>query len=432
MKKLILSLLLISTTLFASSSYEMIDDAEVAFKRRVELIQMAKEEILVNYFIFDNDRTGHEVLALLRNKAREGVKVKVLIDAYFNSIPKGMAKHLMEEGVEIKNYAPFNLFRPSRWIKRMHNKLLVVDKMHTLAGSRNIQDEYYDRAKIDNFMDRDILMVSESVTKNSREYFNKLWNAKFSKPMKTKRASKKKLAREVDQSIKILDGAMVDLQASGILNQTTIQKMTPSGVEIKMIFDPMKKKQSNGTAKFLYDLFENAKDNIIIETPYFVLTRKFMKAIKNAVKRGVKIRVMTNSLASTDAVISQAAYLNKKRKLLKMGVELYEFTNFDIKFHAKSFLIDYGTPDAKAVIGSYNFNARSHKQDTEMYAISSETELVEELYESMQTNLEMTAKVQKNGKLEGYNKRLPHTTLMKRITTTLMRFLLVPIIKSQI
>jgi putative cardiolipin synthase len=427
MKKLILLLLIFCQSVLANS-YEMIDNPKTGFERRVELIQKAQKEILVNYFIFDDDRSAKEVLALLRERAKEGIKVQIMIDSYFNGISKGLAKHLMDSGVEIKNYAPFNLFRPGRWIKRMHNKLLIVDDLYVLTGSRNIQDEYYDRAAEDNFHDRDILIVSESVNKNSKNYFNSLWNAKFSKVMKTKRAKD----QDIKKSKVALDQALFDVLNSEVAGLNNLDQLTPSDIDIQMIFDPMRKKQSNGTAKALFDMFENATDNIIIETPYFVLTRKFMKAFKNAVKRGVKIRVLTNSLASTDALLSQGAYLNRKRRLLKMGVEIHEYTQFEKKFHAKSFLIDYGTDHAIGIIGSYNFNARSHKQDFEMYATSRDPQIVEELHASMEENLKLSVQVLQNGKLDTFDRRLPHTTFMQRFLIHLARFTVIPLIKSQL
>ena len=158
MRNTIYTLMLLISLISASyaDTARIIDSGEDALKIRMQLIESAKEEILISYFIFAEDNTALEMLSLLRKKAREGVRVRVMIDDLFNDIPKDIGTHLQQENVLIKNFNKFNFFRFGKSIKyRMHDKMFIVDQQKIIMGGRNVEDTYYGKAE-KNFDDRDI------------------------------------------------------------------------------------------------------------------------------------------------------------------------------------------------------------------------------------------------------------------------------------
>jgi phosphatidylserine/phosphatidylglycerophosphate/cardiolipin synthase-like enzyme len=108
-----------------------------------------------------------------------------------------------------------------------------------------------------------------------------------------------------------------------------------------------------------------ARHSIIIESPYFVVSSHLDKAFDQALARGVKIVILTNSLATTDQTLVYGGYANQKRRLLRQGVELWEYAGPD-HLHAKSAIID----DRLSIIGSYNFDHRSEHLNTETAILS--------------------------------------------------------------
>ena len=191
MRNSIFTLLFFISLISASyaESVRILDDAEQAYKVRMHLIEGAKEEILISYFIFAQDETAKEVLSLLRKKAREGVKVKVMVDALFNDIPRDIGTHLQQENVLIKNFNTFNFFRLAKSFKyRMHDKMFIIDQQKIIMGGRNIEDTYYGKAN-KNYDDRDIYIVGD-IAKEASTYFNELWLADHLKPFKQKKLKK--------------------------------------------------------------------------------------------------------------------------------------------------------------------------------------------------------------------------------------------------
>jgi phosphatidylserine/phosphatidylglycerophosphate/cardiolipin synthase-like enzyme len=135
----------------------------------------------------------------------------------------------------------------------------------------------------------------------------------------------------------------------------------------------------------LIDLIKHAKKSIEIQSPYLITTEVGEKLFKDAVKRGVKVRVLTNSLASTDNLEAFAGYQKCRKNLLETGIKIYEFRpdaaerfkimtgtlqkklNYAPTFglHAKSMVID----DVTTVIGTFNLDPRSANFNTECFAV---------------------------------------------------------------
>lgn len=156
--------------MYAQNKARIIDNPREAYDIRMQLIQEAQHDISISYFIFAKDKTAIEFLALLRKKAREGVRVRILVDDLFNDIPRSMGTHLVQEKVEIKNFNKKNLLKLGKTIKyRLHDKLFIVDSKVIILGGRNIEDTYYARAE-KNYDDRDVYVQGELATTAQKYY----------------------------------------------------------------------------------------------------------------------------------------------------------------------------------------------------------------------------------------------------------------------
>jgi len=424
MKKIIVFtflLLTLITSAFADS-VRIIDSGDDAYHVRMQLIESAQEEIQISYFIFAQDTTALEVLALLRKKAREGVKIKVIIDEMFNHISDEVGAHLQSENVLIKNFNEFKLLKLRRSIRyRMHDKMLIIDGQKAVLGGRNIEDTYFDRAT-KNYDDRDIYVKGEMANKASA-YFNNLWEADHLTNFSPKKVKGNKGAETLDQIetnffTKSLKSSF-DL-AAWEMGATEVQN-------VELLHDPIaaKKTKMIGTAEGLYNLINNAQTSVLIDSPYLIFTKELKAVLKNAIARGVKVRILTNSLKSTDALLPQAAYIGQRKKMVRMGIELYEYFGED-SFHAKSMVID----NKIAAIGSFNFDPRSQNLNTETMAVIHDENVATALTKSMDENVSMAYKIDSKGKPEGQKSRLPGASLKKKVLTRLIQYLVAPLIKG--
>jgi phosphatidylserine/phosphatidylglycerophosphate/cardiolipin synthase-like enzyme len=114
-------------------------------------------------------------------------------------------------------------------------------------------------------------------------------------------------------------------------------------------------------SKKIDQIIDAAQQSIVIETPYPAFSNEFFGRLRAAVNRGVMVTLITNSLRSTNQVEVFAAYQNQKSRLLQMGVQIYEYRGPD-HLHAKAMIVD----DRLAMLGSYNFDARSERLNLEL------------------------------------------------------------------
>jgi putative cardiolipin synthase len=400
----------------------IIDSGEDALKIRMQLIESAKEEILISYFIFAQDNTALEMLSLLRKKAREGVKVRVMIDDMFNDIPKDIGTHLQQENVMIKNFNKFNFWHFGKSIKyRMHDKMFIVDQQKIILGGRNIEDTYYDKAE-KNFDDRDIYIVG-SMALEASTYYNELWNAKHLSPFKQIKLKDATASGKLDE----IENNFAMKKAMDAFDLKVWESDLPEVEHIDLFHDMItpKKQKMTGTARRLYDLIKNAARSVIIDSPYLIITKELHAILTEVIARGVKIRFLTNSLKSTDGLFPQAAYMSQRKKIVDMGIELYEYFGND-RFHSKSLVVD----DQIAAIGSFNFDPRSQNLNTETMAVIHDPKLAALLTQSMDESLNMSYRIDENGRPTGYENKYPGVSLKKKIITKLIQFIIVPFAKG--
>jgi cardiolipin synthase C len=407
-----------------------------ALQVRVDLIQQAKEEILVEYFSIWNDERSTGGMALLLDAARRGVKVKVIMDALGSKVPKSVYSAMREKGrdangninIEVKLYNPLslNVFKATH---RTHSKLLIVDGKRMITGGRNIGDKYYSAAGRHTMRDLDILLDGKEVLK-ARENFMTVYNSNFvrdahreynlpshlliescEKPTvrDTERCEKRKklLLRRYEETLiriqETFEDIMDDTNESGVRPNTGRDWLSdvPSGSEVEFISHQPESLVSKSTADMneaIVSMAMKAKRELYILSPYVIPTSFIFELFEDLISRGVSVKIITNSLYSTDSVLAQAAYQSSKERIIEMGVELYEYNGPDTA-HAKAAIVD-GTA---VFVGTYNLDPRSAFINREVGVIvnsSPNNFIAEELYDILESHRKDSLLVGLNGQVQ--------------------------------
>ena len=419
---------LVTLAVFSAASAQAGDKVRIlhsdgdALQARVDLLQQAKQEINVSYYIVGDDEVPLVFLSLLRDAARRGLTVRLLVDGHNgnNQMPRALQAHLLREGVEIREYHP-PLVLNGYWIKnRMHDKLVIVDGEHLITGGRNLKDDYYGLA-CENFLDRDVYLRGCTAS-DARCYFMARWESGNVCPTRLSgRINKKKLEKEMthtelnngcdEEAICIaghlLDEAKANAECCQLVKFDTNTDWSAEAHEADCVDflhdDPCgKKTKCPGIADDMLELLDRAQCSIVLETPYLVLSKEMKRLLASAVCRGVRVQILTNSLGTNNHHSAQAAYENDKRWFLRHGIELWELTGCK-HLHAKAAVID----DSIAIIGSYNFDMLSEKRNSEVAVAIHDQDVAASLLASIGAHLESCCQIGRNGRPIGYNTKYP-------------------------
>jgi len=401
---------------------------------RAEMILGAREEICTEYFIVGEDPFSLTGLALLRKAARRGVSVRLIIDAQWSKVPKAVLAHLLAEGVEVKVYHPFRLRKPEWLTRRLHDKLLVVDGREMLTGGRNIESPYFGLGRQlgrRNYIDCDI-RIDGAVAAQSLKYFNALWNSR-----EVRRSTAYRHTGGVEMAEALLDAYedWLDERVAEVLDVgnplgrlVTPDPVWVKGEAIRFLHDPVGRKgRDPGVGEALLELMDGAEESLLIESPYLVPSKALKKGLRRALDRGVRVRILTNSLAATDNIFPQAGYSWYKKPLVRMGVELWEHAGPDTCLHTKAAVID----DTRLVVGTYNLDPRSEHLNSEMAVVVDHPGLAAQMREMMERNLEGAMRIGADGRPEGYGERHPGSTFFQRFKLFLLKPV-APFIKKQL
>ena len=176
------------------------------------------------------------------------------------------------------------------------------------------------------------------------------------------------------------------------------------------------KKDRNST-RVLIGLIDRAEHSVVIENPYFSPTKVWRDAFKRALDRGVKIRLLTNSVHSTDLLIRESSYMAKRCKLLKMGIDIWEHQEPD-KLHSKTMVID----SVITIIGSYNVHRPSVRYNTETSIWVKDSAIAARHLGYMDTNLEMALHISKDNKtIRDPNKNFKRASLGVRLQAFILK-----------
>jgi putative cardiolipin synthase len=399
--------------------FRVLDDPREAMQARVDLIQQAEREIHALYFLTRNDRISLTALALLRDARRRGVgSVRLIVDAGSHRIPKAVLAHLRDEGVEVRVYHPFTLRHPRWMLRRMHEKVVVVDGERYIAGGRNLAESYFGMAAKKNYVDRDVYVEGPSAADADR-HFARLWSSRHVASLRVHVTSAEK-----QEAARVLDAALCDRFV--VLNTGKDWSEGQRDFEhVRFLHDPLVSGDGARVGERLAKIIDGAQTSIVIESPYLVPSRSLRELLEKKLKEGVYVQVVTNSLRSTDGVLPQAGYLKYRRRLARAGMDVREYKGPD-PLHAKSYVID----GKIAIIGSYNLDRRSQNLDSEVMCVAEDEVLARELFESIDLHLQNAWTVRGNGRLARAH-RDPEVSRAKSLRAWAARFLL-PIVEGQL
>lgn len=435
----------------AADTFRIIDSGQEAAQVRVDMIQQARSEIAIELHRASDDGLVLSYLALLRDAVRRGIEVRFLIDGAFNEISKPIQAHLVQEGVLIKEYHPTRLTKLGWMNQRLHDKVILTDRTQMLIGGRNLEYPFFGVAKKSYvkraYVDRDAYLEGETA-EVAQQYFMQLWNSaevmdtdlgRYDQRSLTRDCgslhnrcaeSKAQALRAIERAAALLDGHRAELATDGFVQldsgtDWSVGQRDIDGVEF--LHDPIGQKgKEPGTFQALLEYMDAAKRSIVIESPYLILSKNSKKVLQRAIDRGVKVRVLTNSLASTQNFFAQGGYVGKKKSLVQMGLEVWEYKGPKM-LHAKTVLID----DKLVIIGNFNVDPRSEFLNTELAVVAHDGQLAQQLRSSMDGHLDNAWLIGADGKAVGENERFPKTG-MSRVIKLRAYQLLAPLIRGQL
>lgn len=371
--------------------FRLLDDPHEAARVRVGMIRDARASIDAMYFIVGDDSVSLAVLTLLRDASRRGVAVRLVVDGHFNRIPKDVQAHLIREGVQIREYHPFRLHKPRWWTRRLHDKLLVADGTTLVTGGRNIESPYYGRGEEvgrRDYLDRDA-WVEGGAAASARDYFDALWSSPKVRKTDLSRFKRSRLEKRCDlvaegedreRCERLRAEALAELDAAGRLLDDHRDRLGRDPLfaadlvragdslevgPVRFVHDPAAgKKPGDGIGAALLERLDSARETVVIESPYLVPSKALEAGLKRAVDRGVRVRILTNSLGVTDNLLAQAGYVGDKDDVVRWGVELWEYAGPEC-LHSKSAVFD----GRWLVVGSFNLDPRSEFLNTETAVI---------------------------------------------------------------
>jgi len=411
-----------------------LEEGDVSMIARAWLCESAEKTIDIQYFIFSADNIGLIAIDYLLRAANRGVKVRLIVDDIMVDADVDELLALdAHPNLSIKIYNPtsnigknlpkklLNLTSDFRGFnQRMHNKTFIVDQKVVITGGRNIADEYFDYDHDYNFRDRDVLLLGKTAN-DVQNSFDQFWNNALSIPIsdivnssdyelntEVKYEYLKQYAcnplnfwPQVREKIKAVPLAFKKIQESGDMVWVD---------SISFVSDiPGKNNGDQGlkggglSTDALINLIKNAKKSIYIQSPYLVTTELSHQLFEKAIKRGVQVKILTNSLSSTDNLEAFSGYKRERKKLLNIGIQIYEFkpdaairfkimtgalqTSIDFSpifgLHAKSMVVDQEI----AVIGTFNLDPRSANLNTECISIIYDQKIAKDLFIAMTVDM---------------------------------------------
>lgn len=349
----------------APAHYALIlDRGPDALLARVNLIRSATTAIDLQTYIFDEDDAGRLVLDELLAAARRGVRVRVLIDQlsalkHVDTLAALAGAHV---NFELKLYSPvlgraqitypqYALAAACCWRtlnQRMHTKLLLVDGAVGITGGRNYQDDYYDWDDEYNFRDRDLL-VAGPVAHVMRDDFALFWNDRRSVPVERLNDVGGRLLADGVPALppshferpERAEAMRRDAADSALIEERLVSRAMRVG-EVRYISDTPEKhrainaEQQAVASGSLRGLIESAQQEVVLQTPYLVLSDAAQDMFRQLHGRPYderpKIIISTNSLAATDAFIAYAlSYKYKRRYLRELGFNIFEYKPFPLE-----------------------------------------------------------------------------------------------------
>lgn len=391
----------------------LLPTGEWAFRARAGLTNEAEKTIDVQYYIWEEDTSGKILAERILRAADRGVRVRMLLD----HITTGksdfkLARMDQHPNIEIRLFNPFAnrrfrglelLFSLRRLSYRMHNKAFIVDNAIAIVGGRNIGDNYFGVDTTENFRDLD-LAVAGPVVQDVSASFDAYWNSEVSVPVSSvidEQFTQEELEERREQLYQWVASPGIfpyPIDTTGDEVMARLEELRGNFIwaPAKALYDDPDKLETYNEA-VMDQLIEvgNRKDSeLLIESAYVIPGPGNMERVRLNSDRGIRQRLLTNSLATNDVAAAHAGYAKYRRELIRNGMELFELRP-DAKSEKKSWSLLAGRSKASlhtkagvvdrriVVIGSFNLDPRSTALNTEIVLVVESTELASQVIDFM-------------------------------------------------
>jgi cardiolipin synthase C len=410
----------------AQSGFQVLATGHEALVARGALAERVQRTLDLQYYSVGEDSSTEQLLERLVAAAERGVRVRVLLDDLFTSARSfGVRAAGAHPNIEVRLFNPFRAklnsgparvpemaLDAARLNVRMHNKAWIADNTAAVFGSRNMGDEYFDLSEAEGFTDIDLLVVGPAVRAMSQA-FDRYWNSDRAIPVE--RLASMPQPADHDRQRREWHAQAGDCQASTPcrwLAETDFREALREG-RLPLTWAP---------ARFLADSPDGEKrgvpsgiehgylgddpggarteSELLIVSPYFIPDAHGIAHLSQMSQRGVRIAVLTNSLASTDSVAAHAGYAGRRLELLRAGVELYEFKPQNALQHRMRHRWGHASPAslhtklvvqdrARVLLGSLNQDPRSRLHNTESWLLIESRALAAELAAHVEEGTEL-------------------------------------------
>ena len=372
---------IVGSPLVVGNKVELLVDGPTTYDAMFAALENAKDHINMETFIIEDDEIGRRFSELLTSKQRSGVQVNLIYDSVGSiSTPKEFFKPLIESGGNVLEFNPLNpLSKRKSWefIRRDHRKLLIVDGQVAFVGGINISSVY------------------------SSGSFGR------SKPTKGKvtwRDTHLRIEGPVVGEFQDLFMATWTEQEGGLLAlKNYYPELKSQGNEIVRAIGSSPEEPYSQMYVTLLSAINSAETQIFLTNAYFVPDPQLLAALKEAVQRGVDVRLLLPE--KTDSVMVYHASRSFYDELLSAGVKIYERQN--AMLHAKTALID----GVWSTIGSTNLDWRSFTNNQEINAVI----LGQDFGVQIQAMFEKDLETSKLITLEDWRKRSLFARLKERV-----------------
>ena len=401
----------------------LVENGYDALLLRVHLIRQARTSVDIQTFIWTKDECGALMMAELLAAAQRGVRVRIIADQMVSekdpATVAGIA--VAHPNLLVKHYRPpLSRINPGWWHtlwagltgfgdfnQRMHNKVMIVDGRVLITGGRNVENTYFDHSTVLDFRDRDVLAAGPAA-RSAAASFEQYWAFRDAVPSRQLKDVQAVLARGGQKRY----AARADFDFGPFFGELTRQADDPAEIRRRFtdrlrpvrratfVADEPGKRRVGASGhytlitKALNEALDQARSNIVMQTPYLVLSKPARELFAQLRRRpGLRIRISSNSFASTDNIMAYSGnYRLRGVCIEQLGLEVHELKprpadllrhvpQFPLleqlaaerrraglqeglpflSLHAKSLVVD----DRLAFVGSYNLDPRSELLNTE-------------------------------------------------------------------
>jgi putative cardiolipin synthase len=446
--------------------YSLIEGKD-AFGARLVLMSEAEKSIDAQYFLMKPDNAGLVFTEKLMKAADRGVRVRLLLDDIFTTVDDSYLSYMnAHPNIEVRIFNPISR-KGLYWLnyvgqfslanRRMHNKSFIIDNQAAIVGGRNIAVEYFQLETTGEFIDFD-MFVAGPIVKDISDSFDIYWNNELAVPMEAlSDKPDQKQPQQEEETVRLLmekagNSIYADAMNTQLMRQFSANELDPYMAKARVIVDDPGKlraeisEEHQVLATEIAKVLNDSTQEIIIITPYLIPGKSGIEFFRRLRDKGVRIVVLTNSLASNNHAAVHSAYSSYRKDLLEAGVELWEARanaaeitvepdsttlKNPLTLHTKGILIDR----RQIFVGSLNLDPRSIDINTEMGLLIESEALVSEMVDDVlisipriayRLQLDDSGKISWHANIDGrevIETKEPLTSGWQRFTAWLLRIM---------